>query len=249
MTTFAPPEKRAVQTPATAQRTEASADTALAGILNSGSRVQTQMKLRQALNGSPRVAAQAGLAQRLATGAGGAPVQRVEDEEPLQGKMKAPVQRVEDEEPLQGKMKAPVQRVEDEEPLQGKMKAPVQRVEDEEPLQGKMKAPVQTAENRTGLPDQLKSGIEALSGQSLDDVRVHTNSPQPAQLEALAFTQGTDIHVAPGQESTLPHEAWHAVQQKQGRVKPTTQMAGVGVNTDHGLEAEADAMGQRALRG
>jgi hypothetical protein len=27
----------------------------------------------------------------------------------------------------------------------------------------------------------------------------------------------------PGQEQHLPHEAWHVVQQKQGRVKPTGQ--------------------------
>ncbi|HAP61901.1 MAG TPA: hypothetical protein DCR93_21180, partial [Cytophagales bacterium] len=34
---------------------------------------------------------------------------------------------------------------------------------------------------------------------------------------------GTDIHLAPGQQKHLPHEAWHVVQQKQGRVKPTLQ--------------------------
>jgi len=45
--------------------------------------------------------------------AGGAPVQRVEDEELLQGKFSV-AQRMEDEELLQGKF-APVQRVEDEE--------------------------------------------------------------------------------------------------------------------------------------
>jgi hypothetical protein len=74
-------------------------------------------------------------------------------------------------------------------------------------------------QNRTSLPDVLKTGIEALSGMSLDDVRVHTNLPKPAQLNALACAQDTDIHVAPGQERHLPHEAWHVVQQKQGRVK------------------------------
>ncbi|MDJ0662336.1 MAG: DUF4157 domain-containing protein [Crocosphaera sp.] len=78
--------------------------------------------------------------------------------------------------------------------------------------------------NQTGLPDHLKAGVENLSGYSLDDVKVHYNSPKPAQLQALAYTQGTDIHVASGQEKHLPHEAWHVVQQKQGRVKPTMQM-------------------------
>ncbi|HZW23885.1 MAG TPA: DUF4157 domain-containing protein [Gallionella sp.] len=177
--------------------------------------------------------------------------QRVEEEEPLQGKFEA-VQRVEEEEPLQGKFET-AQRVEDEEPLQGKFEA-VQRVEEEEPLQGKFEAASSTQlkeevakPNNTGLPDNLKSGIENLSGMSMDNVKVHYNSSQPAQLNALAYAQGTDIHVAPGQEQHLPHEAWHVVQQAQGRVKPTMQMKeGVPVNDDKSLEHEADVMGAKA---
>lgn len=105
-----------------------------------------------------------------------------------------------------------------------------------------------TKANKTGLPNQLKPGIESLSGLSMDHVKVHYNSSQPAQLNALAYAQGSDIHVAPGQEQHLPHEAWHVVQQAQGRVKPTMQMkAGVPVNDDAGLEHEADVMGAKAL--
>ncbi len=106
------------------------------------------------------------------------------------------------------------------------------------------------APNRTGLPDALKTGIETLSGMSLDHVRVHRNSAKPAQLNAYAYAQGADIHVAPGREQSLPHEAWHVVQQAQGRVKPTMQMKGdVPVNDDATLEREADIMGARALAG
>ncbi|BDD04506.1 eCIS core domain-containing protein [Aureibacter tunicatorum] len=101
--------------------------------------------------------------------------------------------------------------------------------------------------NNTGLPDKLKTGVENLSGYSMDDVKVHYNSDKPAQLQAHAYAQGTDIHVASGQEKHLPHEAWHVVQQKQGRVKPTKQMKGkVNVNDDPALERQADIMGQRA---
>ncbi|MFZ4543274.1 MAG: eCIS core domain-containing protein [Saprospiraceae bacterium] len=78
--------------------------------------------------------------------------------------------------------------------------------------------------NKTGLPDNLKSGIEKLSGMSMDDVNVHGNSPNPAQLQSHAYAQGTDIQFATGQEKYLPHEAWSVVQQKQGRVKTTIQM-------------------------
>ena len=109
--------------------------------------------------------------------------------------------------------------------------------------------PVQRKENRTGLPDTLKSGIEQLSGYTMDDVNVHYNSAKPAQLQAHAYAQGTDIHLAPGQEKHLPHEAWHVVQQKQGRVKPTLQLKEtIGVNDDTVLEREADVMGRQATQ-
>lgn len=101
--------------------------------------------------------------------------------------------------------------------------------------------------NNTGMPDNLKSGIESLSGFSMDDVRVHYNSSKPATVQALAYTQGTDIHVAPGQEKCLPHEAWHVAQQMAGRVSPTTNINGMPVNDNAALEHEADVMGEKAV--
>ena len=101
--------------------------------------------------------------------------------------------------------------------------------------------------NRTGLPDRLKAGVEALSGISLDGVKVHYNSAQPAKVDALGFARGRDIHLGPGQEKYLPHEAWHVVQQAQGRVRPTRQMkSGIAVNDSAALEQEADLMGAKA---
>ena len=93
--------------------------------------------------------------------------------------------------------------------------------------------------NETGMPDHIKAGVESLSGMDLSDVRIHRNSNKPAELNALAYAQGNHIHLGPGQEQHLPHEAWHVVQQRQGRVRETLQMAGVGVNDDAGLEREA----------
>jgi hypothetical protein len=117
----------------------------------------------------------------------------------------------------------------------------------EQPINGLQAAPVRSS-NRSGLPDDLKSGIETLSGVSMDHVKVHYDSSQPAQLNALAYAQGNDIHLAPGQERHLPHEAWHVVQQHRGNVKPTVEVQGVGVNDDAALEREADTMGTRALQ-
>lgn len=113
--------------------------------------------------------------------------------------------------------------------------------------QSALQQPIQKKENNTGLPDNLKTGVEKLSGISLDDVKVHRNSDKPSQLQAHAYAQGTDIHLASGQEKYLPHEAWHVVQQKQGRVKPTIQMKyKTPINDDIGLEKEADVMGAKA---
>ena len=175
------------------------------------------------------------------------PVQCLEDEL-LQEKSIA-AQRMEDEELVQGKFK-PVQRAEDEELLQGKFE-PVQRMDEDELLQGKFTgcqvAQREVTPNNTGMPNQLKAGIESLSGMSIDHVKVHYNSSKPAQLNAHAYAQGSEIHMAPGQEQHLPHEAWHVVQQAQGRVRPTVQMkAGVQVNDDAALEHEADVMGAKA---
>ena len=109
-------------------------------------------------------------------------------------------------------------------------------------------SPIAANNNKTGLPNNLKSSVEQLSGISLDDVKVQYNSKEPKQLKAHAYAKGTDIHVASGQEQHLPHEAWHVVQQKQGRVQPTKQLKGkVPLNDDKSLENEADLMGEKAL--
>jgi hypothetical protein len=130
-----------------------------------------------------------------------------------------------------------------EELLQGRFDSIQRKAQDDEELQMK-----EAPSGNTGLPGRLRSGIESLSGMSMDGVKVHYDSSRPAQLNALAYAQGSDIHVAPGQERHLPHEAWHVVQQAQGRVKPTMQMKdGVPVNDDKGLEHEADVMGAKAL--
>lgn len=102
--------------------------------------------------------------------------------------------------------------------------------------------------NNTGLPDNLKNGVEHLSGHSLDNINVHYNSDKPSQLKAHAIAGGNDIHLASGQEKHLAHEAWHVVQQKEGRVKPTKEIEGVSINDNKNLESEADQMGSKAQK-
>lgn len=93
------------------------------------------------------------------------------------------------------------------------------------------------------LPEGLRWAVEYLSGYDMGDVRVHYASDKPAGVGARAFAHGTVIHLEAGAEDALPHEVWHVVQQKQGRVRETSQLNGAALNDDPTLEREADAMG------
>lgn len=106
----------------------------------------------------------------------------------------------------------------------------------------------QRIKNTTSIPEELANGIEELSGSNMENVIIHSNSSKPAQLNAYAYAQGSDIHVAPGQEKHLPHEKWTVVQQHQGRIQPTLQMnSNTIINDEEGLEQEADLMGEKAV--
>ena len=94
--------------------------------------------------------------------------------------------------------------------------------------------------NMTGIPIQMKLDFESGSGQSFEDVQVHYNSEKPARLGALAYTQGTQVYIGPGQERYLPHELGHVVQQKAGLVRPTRFENGLRFNDDPALERQAD---------
>ena len=209
-------------------------------------------QLAASINQSPRVQTQLKLAEELQEGAqshiGGTSGINQTAQAKSNLKEKKPAQKIgkHDEKKKPGQLQADPKKKKPAQ-LVNKEKKPKQMKFADSPAVAQLEeAP---SANLTGLPDQIKAGVENLSGISLDDVKVHYNSAKPKELNALAYAQGTDIHVAPGQEKHLPHEAWHIVQQKQGRVQPTVQMKeGVPVNDDAGLEREADLMGAKALQ-
>lgn len=142
---------------------------------------------------------------------------------------------------------------------QAKMANLVQRMGDDEDdlLQGKFAQPTQRkGENPTGIPDAVKQRMEASFGTDFSNVRVHPESSKAPEVGALAYTQGTDIHFAPGQfkpdtsagQQLLGHELAHVIQQAEGRVQPTTEIGGMAVNDNPGLEHEADVWGAKASR-
>lgn len=94
-------------------------------------------------------------------------------------------------------------------------------------------------QNLTGIPAPIKQRFEAASGFSLDDVRVHYNSDKPRRIGALAYTQGTQVHIGPGQQRYLTHELGHVVQQKAGFVRANASVHGMPLNCDPQLERAA----------
>lgn len=101
---------------------------------------------------------------------------------------------------------------------------------------------------RTGLPRRVKHAAEQRSGLSMDDVRVTYNGTLPGTVGARALTKGNRISVAPGEESSVAHELWHVVQQKQGRVGTDGTKVGHPINRDAALESEADAFRDEGFR-
>jgi len=144
-------------------------------------------------------------------------------------------------------------------------KQPVQRQEDEEPMQGKRetdpKQPVQPkinlAPSSSGkpMPEPVQQKMEGAFGADFSGVRIH-EGPQAKAINAVAYTQGSDIHFQPGKyqpetqsgQELLGHELTHVVQQKAGRVT-VPQGKGAPINADPGLESEADILGAKAARG
>ena len=138
--------------------------------------------------------------------------------------------------------------------LQAKVKDTIQcqSLDDEEEddlIQGKF-------ENKTGMPEAVKQRMEESFETDFSSVRIHPDSSKGPEVGALAYTQGSDIHFAPGQfkpdtsagQQLLGHELTHVIQQSEGRVQPTTEIGGMPVNDNESLEHEADILGSRAVR-
>gem|GEM_PF-6099417 len=100
------------------------------------------------------------------------------------------------------------------------------------------------------LPVSVQRHLEQGLNADLSHVRVHTDGEADflsKSVGAVAFTTGQDIYFRSGTYDPhsrtglklIAHEATHAVQQAQGRVQ------GGGIDPDHGLEVEAQRMGER----
>ncbi len=110
---------------------------------------------------------------------------------------------------------------------------------------------------KNGMPNKVKSKMEGSFKADFSNVDIHKDSAKAKEIGAYAFTQGNNVHFAPGQyqpesqkgQELLGHELSHVVQQRQGKVKPTTENNGLPVNDNKGLEKEADIQGKSAADG
>lgn len=169
------------------------------------------------------------------------------EEDAVQGKFA--IQKManpDEEEQIQGKFAIQKMAVPDEEQVQMKKSSPFQLKSSSSPIQMK-----------SAMPEDVQMKMETAFDSDFSDVNIHTNSSQASEIGALAYTQGTDIHFAENQydpssqsgQELLGHELTHVVQQREGRVEPTTEThTGLPVNDDIGLESEADRMGAIAAQ-
>lgn len=108
------------------------------------------------------------------------------------------------------------------------------------------------SDTRTPVSQSIAPAVREKMERTFDTdfsgVTIHRQSQQAVRLNASAFTKGQQIHFAPGQyqphssegQQLLRHELTHVVQQRQGRVSPTTRMGGLPVNNEARLEAAAE---------
>jgi hypothetical protein len=98
------------------------------------------------------------------------------------------------------------------------------------------------------LDESMRGGFESSLGQSLDDVRVHTDGEADSlarSVSARAFTTGTDIYFAQGEfqpsssqgRQLIAHEVAHVVQQRGAPTSGPMRVSQPG----EPLEQEAEA--------
>ncbi|MEL6866457.1 MAG: DUF4157 domain-containing protein [Bacteroidota bacterium] len=111
---------------------------------------------------------------------------------------------------------------------------------------------------REDLPDDLHHKLEWSFGQDFSSVQIHQNSPKATDLQAKAFTQGEQVHFAPGQfdpksnsgQKLIAHEFTHIAQQRHHHIPVTHQTStGAFINNQNTWEQEADRLGERAIQG
>lgn len=86
--------------------------------------------------------------------------------------------------------------------------------------------------------------IEQKNNVPMTGVTINLNSSFPAQMNARATAfGGSQVDIAPGEESSMSHELGHIVQQRLGMVRADSQVNNRPVCTSQSLEEDATRRG------
>lgn len=132
---------------------------------------------------------------------------------------------------------------------------PIQKKDDDENEIGKPNDGGQQSDSKNSDNDVF-SQMESAMNADFSNVKIHSGSHNAVNVGAQAFTQGNDIHFAPGKFDTnspagkelLAHELVHVKQQGEGRVQANNKIDGIPLNDDKKLEDEADEIASKVTR-
>ncbi len=123
---------------------------------------------------------------------------------------------------------------------------------------GEKKEQKQQTSGSDKLPEEVQAKMENSFSQDFSNVNIHKDSSSAQDINAKAYTQGSDVHFAPGEynpsskegQELIGHELTHVVQQGQGKVGPgEIHGKGLEINQNVSLEKEADDAGKLASEG
>jgi hypothetical protein len=89
--------------------------------------------------------------------------------------------------------------------------------------------------NNNKMPENVQAKMENSFSTDFSNVNIHKDDDSATQMGALAYTQGNNIHFAPGKyepeskkgQELLGHELTHVEQQRKGKVKPMPKLADI----------------------
>jgi pyrrolidone-carboxylate peptidase len=103
------------------------------------------------------------------------------------------------------------------------------------PLQDEKQNFVRSQTSPTQMPDKVQAKMEGAFSTDFSQVNIFKDDVSVSQIGALAYTQGNNVHFAPGKyepetkdgQDLLGHELTHVEQQRNGKVKSMPKLADI----------------------
>lgn len=103
------------------------------------------------------------------------------------------------------------------------------------PFQGKKEESIQPKTSGTQMPREIQAKMEGTFSTDFSQVNIYKDDDSANWIGAQAYTQGNDIHFAPGKyepetkkgQELLGHELTHVEQQRKGKVSTMPKLANI----------------------